>query len=180
MNKKNSISQNRTSWYEGEIVIFSDGRQYRLFARSTPFNSVVVAGELITSDYDDAEKAAMAYAVGQNYNVTIVAPATAKYNCHAYAWHMHEGHDNDEVWIGANSSSDEDVYWNDGSYYSVPASQATHVSYSNDHSAIRLGNGLYRSKWGALPLVDHDSLEVPTGMLGYGTPLDPPALGHRD
>ena len=160
------FENSRTTWYEGEIVQWQDGRQYQLLSKRTPSNSVVIAGTLITSDYDNAEKSALAYSVQSNYNVTIVSPATRKYNCHSYAWHMYDMHANDEVWIGLKSAQDEDIYWTDGSYYSVAPSQATHVSYTNEHSAIRLPNGLYRSKWGALPLVEHDSLETPS----YGIP----------
>lgn len=72
---------------------------------------------------------------------------------------MHEGNENDEIWIGVKHSYDEDIYWQDGSYQNVSSTQATHVSYSGEHSAIRLGNGLYRSKWGAWPLVEHDSVQ---------------------
>jgi len=171
LNSKNASAQHRASWYEGEIINFYDGRKYRLSARHTPRYSEVIAGELITPDYDFNTKLSLAHNVEQNYNVTVVEPATARYNCHAYAWHMHEGHENDLVWIGTKTSSDEDIFWEDNSYYSVPSSEATHISYSNDHSAIRLGNGLYRSKWGALPLVEHDSLDVPTGVFGYGIPV---------
>ena len=158
----------RVSWYEGEIVYLNDGRQYQLHPRRTPANSVVISGTLITADFSYAEQISLKYNVENNYNATVVGPATKKYNCHSYAWHMSDGHASDEVWIGLKSAQDEDIYWTDGSYYSVSSSQATHVSYSNEHSAIRLSNGLYRSKWGALPLVEHASSEVPNS---YGIPV---------
>ena len=163
-----AYSSSRVSWYEGEIVSLYDGRQYQLYSRRTPANSVVITGTLITTDYSYAEQISLKYNVENNYNVTVVGPATKKYNCHSYAWHMSDGHSSDNVWIGLKSAQDEDIYWTDGSYYSVSSSQATHVSYSNEHSAIRLSNGLYRSKWGALPLVEHAGTVVPNG---YGTPV---------
>lgn len=169
--KKDVSSFRSQTWYEGEIVTFSDGRQYRLSSRRTPLYSEVIAGTLITPDFDSGTKTSIAYNVEQNYSVTVVDSATRKYNCHAFAWHMHEGHEDDEVWIGAKDATDEDIYWNDGSYISISPSQATHVSYSSEHSAIRLGNGLYCSKWGAWPLIEHDSLEVPSGFNGYGIPI---------
>lgn len=53
----------------------------------------------------------------------------------------------DKVWIGIYDSPldkpiAEDVYWEDGSYYEVPESEATKVSYheTGDHSAIRLSS----------------------------------------
>ena len=162
-------SSSRVSWYEGEIVSLNDGRQYQLYSRRTPANSVVITGTLITTDYSYIEQISLKYDVENNYNVTVVGPATKKYNCHSYAWHMSDGHSSDEVWIGLKSAQDEDIYWTDGSYYSVSSSQATHVSYSNEHSAIRLSNGLYRSKWGALPLVEHASSVVPNI---YGIPVE--------
>lgn len=169
--KKLAKEQKSGPWYEGEIVTFSDGRKYSLTSRRTPLNSEVIAGSLITPDYDNDTKSAIADFVTQNYNVTVVGAATAKYNCHAYAWHMSDGHSNDEVWIGAKYADDEDIYWNDGSYCALSPSQATRVSYSGEHSAIRLGSGLYVSKWGTLPLVVHDSLNVPNGIGGYGVPV---------
>ena len=66
----------------------------------------------------------------------------------------------DTVWIGKNSRIDENIYWDDLSYVEVPESLATKVSYyessdSGNHSAIRISNNLYRSKWGPGPLVEH-------------------------
>lgn len=151
------------SWYEGQIC-----GDYKLYSRRTPANSIVKTGTLNVPDISSFEKKCLKNSVESNYNVTVVAPATRKYNCHSYAWHMSDGHSSDEVWIGFGNDKDEEIYWTDGSYYSVPPAQATHVSYSNNHSAIRLSNGLYRSKWGEWPLVEHDSLNVP---VNYGVPV---------
>ncbi len=84
--------------------------------------------------------------------------ATKSYNCHAYAWHISEGGDN--VWIGYYSwqTADEDVYWTDGSYLNQSVETgAEKISYYNgNHSAIQTSTGgIYKSKWGDGPLMQH-------------------------
>jgi len=84
--------------------------------------------------------------------------ATRSYNCHAYAWHISEGGDN--VWIGYYSwqTADEDVDWTDGSYLNQSAETgAEKISYYNgNHSAIQTSTvGIYKSKWGEGPLMQH-------------------------
>ena len=156
------------SRYDGEIV-YKDGAYYRLSTRNTPASSNVVVGTLTSSDLDSIEVDVLVYNVLHNYNnVNVVGVPTRKYNGHGHAWYQSDGHPFDWVWIGVVSDQDEDVYKQDGSYYSVTPTQATHVVYSNEHTAIRLPNGRYRSKWDILPLVEHDSLEVPAG---FGTPV---------
>ena len=55
-----------------------------------------------------------------------------------------------KVWIGRYDVKAEDVYWTDSSYIVVPESEATKVSYheAGNHSAIKLDNYWYQSKWG--------------------------------
>jgi hypothetical protein len=57
----------------------------------------------------------------------------------------------------------EDIYWTDGSYIEVAESEATKVSYhvSGNHSAVRLDNNWYKSKWGDGPLVKHHPNDIP-------------------
>lgn len=107
-----------------------------------------------------------------NYNGAILLDMpTSKYNCHGYAWHVSEG--GDYAWIGlqrynyqnVNDVVDaEDVYWLDGSYIEVPESIATKVSYHRDgnHSAVRVSNNWYISKWSSGLLVKHHPNDVPS------------------
>lgn len=81
--------------------------------------------------------------------------ATYSYNCHGYAWHRAEG--GSEVWLGYYYVTDEDVYWEDGSYILTTEPYASKISYYNgNHSAIQTATqGVYVSKWGAGCLVQH-------------------------
>lgn len=86
--------------------------------------------------------------------------ATYDYNCHGYAWHVSEG--GSDVWIGlagydAYPEDVEDIYWTDGSYVETTEPYASKVSYYEDnHSAIQTSTqGVYRSKWGSGPLMQH-------------------------
>lgn len=130
---------------------------YLSVTRYTPNGSSVLAWKLLQNELSVYEKNSLANYVINNYGATVVSEATKTYNCHAYAWHMTEG--GDSVWIGLTSITDENIYWEDNSYIEVPESLATKVSYyessDGNHSAIRISNNLYRSKWGSLPLVEH-------------------------
>lgn len=84
--------------------------------------------------------------------------ATRTYNCHAYAWHIREG--GDAVWIGyyQGQEADEDIYWTDGSYNNQSSEVgAEKISYYNgNHSAVQTNTqGVYVSKWGEGPLMQH-------------------------
>ena len=85
-----------------------------------------------------------------------IAPATALYNCHSYAWHDQTEYDN--VWINRTSRSgffQLQNFMNGDIYTSCSESEASLVYYPSDHSAVRLPSGLYVSKWGAAPLMIH-------------------------
>ncbi len=126
--------------------------------RYTPKGSSVLAWKLFQNELSEDEKSYLNYYATSSYDgVTVISEATKTYNCHAYAWHLVEG--GDSVWIGLTSLTDENIYWSDGSYIEVDESLATKVSYyeSTDanHSAVRISNNLYRSKWGYGPVVEH-------------------------
>jgi tetratricopeptide (TPR) repeat protein len=98
---------------------------------------------------------------------TRISSASRRYNCHAYAWHITEN-GWDYVWIGYETETAEDIYWEDGSYDEVSEACATKVRYSGNHSAITTTTpNVYISKWGQWPLVMHNKNDVPPG---YGTP----------
>ena len=104
----------------------------------------------------------------------ILSPATTKYNCHGYAWHMTEGHPNDKVWINDwvvidpyNGYPNLQKYWSESipnakneCFIEIDASlkdYADKILYNinNEHSAIQSDSGKYISKWGWGPLIKH-------------------------
>ena len=153
---------------EGDIFYGGNGN-YRVRIKQTPNASSVISGQLLTPDLSTAEKEYYRFLAENNYGAVFVSEATLQYNCHAYAWHISQGHPEDLVWIGfANDSitskQRENIYWEDGSYIEVPEAIATHISYdemSADHSALKYDSTRYISKWGSWPLVIHLPNEVP-------------------
>ena len=146
---KNAISMSQSRDIYGD---------YYSTTRYTPNGSPVLAWKLFQNELSENDKSFWYYYVVSNFDgVTVVSEATKTYNCHAYTWHIVEGGDN--VWIGLTSLTDENIYWTDGSYLEVDESIATKVSYYEsadaNHSAVRISNNLYRSKWGVGPLVEH-------------------------
>lgn len=138
----------------------------------TPKGSTVVDTDIVTdTDWTYDQKSAIADTVLQAYpGVSIVGPASKKYNCHAYAWHISEG--GMAVWMGL-SSNPTSIYWTDGSYSQINCQDnGLKVSYSNDnHSAVTTGSvGVFISKWGNGPLVCHSYNNCPyvsTGLNYY-------------
>lgn len=128
--------------------------------RYTPVGSSVRAYNQIP-EMTSGDKADWSNYVSINYpQATELNPnsATRSYNCHAYAWHVTQG--GDKVWIGYYQSQqgDEDIYWTDGSYIRLNSeSGADKISYYQDnHSAIQTSTqGIYKSKWGEGPLMQH-------------------------
>ena len=119
-------------------------------------------------------------AAAQFPNATILDNSSTTYNCHGYAWHKSDG--GSTRWIGYYSSSEEDIYWGDGSYvqvgvYNIPAPIATKVSYaSDDHSAITTTTpGVLISKWGSWPLMQHAFSDCPynySNLKYYAIPVN--------
>ncbi len=162
---RNSLkrTQSRQDFSEGNIFYGNNGN-YRIRIKQTPNGSSVISGELISADLSSQLKAEYRYIAEVIHEGIFVSEATKKYNCHAYAWHMSQGHSDDLVWIGLGSNAHENVYWEDGSYIEVPEAIATHISYdevSADHSAVRYDSIRYISKWGSGCLVIHLPNEVP-------------------
>lgn len=90
-------------------------------------------------------------------NATMRGPASAKYNCHSYAWH-NSSTDN-ALWIDAEYEHEFQLskYWTSDLYVSCPSSEAIKAHYSSgNHSANILSSGKYLSKWGNWPLMEHD------------------------
>ena len=89
------------------------------------------------------------------------ATTTSTYNCHSYAWNMSEG--GPTCWIGCNSTTNEDIYWNDQSYIETTEAYASKISYyADDHSARQTATqGMYISKWGNKVLMLHANNDGP-------------------
>lgn len=167
---------------DNDIIRNNEGDIYRKSTRSTPSGTEVTVCTLLSEDFDSILVRAIMDDINRNYKVTFLDYPTRKYNGHGYAWHMQDGHLNDKVWIGLDSDQNDDKYRTDGSYYSVPPDQATHVLYSNEHTSIKLPNGQYRTKLGAWPLIAHDNSVVFPNMgspIGYYKKYTPSLSGDN-
>ena len=179
---RNSLkrTQSQQDYSEGNIF-YGDNGNYRVRIKQTPNGSSVISGELISADLSSQLKSDYRYLAEVIHGGIYESEATKQYNCHAYAWHMSQGHSEDLVWIGfaednITAKKRENIYWEDGSYIEVPEAIATHIAYdeeSADHSAIRYDSLRYISKWGPGCLVIHLPNEVP-----YNTNL-PKKFYHR-
>lgn len=109
----------------------------------------------------EEEKAELSWDVIYTYpQASQIGSATRDYNCHGFAWHYSEG--SSPVWIGLEYYDEdpevvEDVYWTDESYIETTEQYASKISYyTGNHSAIQTSTqGIYISKWGYGPLVQH-------------------------
>lgn len=117
------------------------------------------------ADYNITQQTYLAnYILNGFPNNNIVGPASMKYNCHGYAWHMYPDNLTDYLWIGFENYGEVYKYWEDSSYIAVPEPIATHVKYFGDHSAIRITSNLYISKWRDMSLVQHTPNDTPYGQ----------------
>jgi hypothetical protein len=99
--------------------------------------------------------------------------STRKFNCHGYAWYMAENVPvlDDPRWIGKDSISEEDIYMTDGSYVQVASEmypgKVSWGAIGSDHSAVTTSQtGVYISKWGFGPFVEHAFDNSPYGTQG--------------
>lgn len=100
-------------------------------------------------------------AQAQYPNAIMRGPASARYNCHSYAWH-NSSTDN-TVWINAvyNNELQLSKYWTNDLYVSSTSMPIKAYYSDGDHSANILSSGKYLSKWGAWPLMEHDYDDCP-------------------
>ncbi len=145
---------------------------YTLFINNclaqTPVTIYTPKGSVVPDTYSYTELSQSQIAsynsyISQTYpNATRLTDASATYNCHAYAWYTSEGGSN--VWIGASTSTAEDIFWTDGSFTeNVTQVYPAKVSYASDnHSATTTSQtDIFISKWGALPLMQHNKNYCP-------------------
>jgi hypothetical protein len=126
----------------------------------TPYGSAIYASQ--PSEMSAQEIAAITAECAALYpNATVLANASARYNCHGYAWCIKEG--GPTCWISQNP--DLSRYWTDGSYAQTTEASAEKIFYYNgDHSAVKSSvvAGKYESKWGQAPLMRHDPTYGPS------------------
>ena len=102
------------------------------------------------------------YYVSNYPNAEMIRPASAKYNCHSYAWYSQST--SNQYWLNSHTENNAFQlrrYWTDDYYYATTAVDAEIVYYSSgDHSAIPLSTS-YISKWGQAPLMKHSPTYCP-------------------
>jgi hypothetical protein len=172
------------------VIIFFIVVNANVFAQTikTPTNvsiSVINNPEMTPSQLAATEAAAAQWISDHNSQAVRLAPASATYNCHNWAWHQSDG--GTAVWInqtvggGANLSN----YWT-GANASYAATQSNPTlgnklfyGASSDHSAVATQtyvNGVrqYESKWGAWPRYRHAVGDCPYtfgGLVHYKIPI---------
>jgi len=103
-------------------------------------------------------------------NAEFIGNSSATYNCHGYAWYVTEG--GEDVWIGADRGSPEELFMTDGSYLRIPSESegewaGQKVSYRfntgpTGHSAVTSStSGWLISKWAYGPLMKHTPNDCP-------------------
>lgn len=137
----------------------------------TPNGTNVYAYRLNDDDFTTDQIAAIyAKQHGDHPDTDSVSIATRTYNCHGYAWHMYDNPLDNPLIIenihDVNSSSYENFYEVDESYEECDnLSDADIIVYCNEngmpeHSARRLTNVNFRSKWGLGFMFEHSKTDV--------------------
>lgn len=136
----------------------------------TPNGSNINASKLDTNtevEFSQDERDAIYNYLRANHSVTMASggEASRMYNCHGYAWYMYDDHQSDPVVILSLSQNNNYPYLVDESYEATNnESDADIVVYgSNLHSARRLSNGFYISKWGLGPVFIHSLYDTDYG-----------------
>lgn len=163
----------------------------------TPTNVSVDAlsfAEFSSSQLASLEAAAASWITQNGSSAQRVAPASARYNCHAYAWHTKDG--GNLVWVNAhatagnNDPSNLKKYWSGSAptYAVMPQSVSTIAYYGScwvfvgnqwenacDHSAEVLSTNLFESKWGRWPRYRHSPIDNPynsSSIIYYGLQIN--------
>lgn len=137
-----------------------------------PRNTVIYYTENIEAS--SAELNALTQMYTSNYpNAIVRGPSTMKYNSHSYAWYQ-SSTDNDKIIPSFyNENFQLDEFWQSGGLFSSCGdnTSAKIVYYSDgDHSAAKVSDNTYVSKWGYGPLMEHAPSYCPyivTNMLYY-------------
>lgn len=114
---------------------------------------------ILRSEWSDDVIAYKDSAALANYPGTVLhAHSSARYNCHSYAWYQDST--SNQVWLNRDSPLTNTFqlkkYWTADLYENTSAINGQRIYYPNgDHSAIKLPNGHFLSKWGDGPLMEH-------------------------
>lgn len=150
-------------WIENTFGIIVSGTETTV---KTPAGSSVTAYKWVSGEYSTDNKNEIRDAILEEYpNVTIISPASTKYNCHSYAWYSQS---TSNAYFIPNPSK----YYTDGSYSLITSSTSplvpstvpsgSKVRYvGDDHSAIVYSTSKLTSKWGPGCVVRHAPMEGP-------------------
>lgn len=96
-----------------------------------------------------------AYYIQHYPNATFDASSTWYYNCHSYAWNISDG--GTTCWIQDDGNCHLSRYWTNDYYCSTnfPGLASKIYYYNSDHSAVKISENLYLSKWGCCPRMYH-------------------------
>jgi len=135
----------------------------------TPFGKPL-EGIYSTNDYDESLiESINDYFTSLYPHAILRGNSSARYNCHSYAWYQSDT--TNCVWLNSNSSyypfEDQiSKYYTDDLYEETTQDYATHVRFTNDdHSALVLPSGMFLSKWGSGPLMEHYWFDSPYSIL---------------
>lgn len=106
---------------------------------TTPMGNSIQALEFVGLDYNALQKSIMHSEVTSVYQIcSYVSPASARYNCHSYAWYSQS--ENNPYWINHPYC---DVYMTEGGYNGVSTAAAGDKIHwcAGDHSGIIVGVG---------------------------------------
>lgn len=127
-------------------------------------NTPITVGNLISADYNSTEKSELRRYFENAYSgLVFKADATAKYNCHYFAWFQSEQYPGTQYWLNYPEN-----HWYDYSFVQVPSE--THpgkVTYSYTDGALsHTANttstpNRFDSKWGQGCRFEHDYDECP-------------------
>ncbi len=160
--KRNQLLKKVYTLFICSFLFFSGGMAYAIVTHcgdnvpnvSTPSESMTVAER-------QAEDADVASIYGATILYTYDNPsATSRYNCHNYAWHRVDG--GSRCWINFTGAAGNNIWVTSGCFVECSISQATKVCYQYDHSAVRVNNSTFRSKWGSSSLCQHAPGNVPS------------------
>lgn len=161
------------------ILCFSAFAQTTTVHTPTGVNiEAIQRAEFSQDDIAALEASAANWISTYSSNAVRVAPASATYNCHNFAWHSSDG--GSQLWINqADQYGNGNIskYWSGTSptYQATTSSKASKVFYPNgDHSAKVINPGLYESKWGYWPRYRHTPTDCPytsTSLQYYYIPV---------
>lgn len=156
-----SINSQVSNWCYGPFTV--DGKSYTICAlynqsnsEKTPFGNPVQVLLWLSDDWTPTQKNELLNGYKKMYSgLTFESEATAKYNCHSWAWAG-----GTTFWMNQPNQS---AYWNDSSFIETtsPPPGAIVRYNSSDHSAVVINSSTFSSKWAAGPRFTHPINQSP-------------------